>query len=115
MDVTKLLNELLMVSDVEVVISLLPEMVITGEQLPRNSLFQRFQSIGECLPLWFAQQKVDVLRHNHVSIDAKSKLPPDALQCSCEHSAARVCRQKGTAVITAERHEMALPGLLVTL
>ena len=74
MNVSKLLHELLIIPDVEVVIALLPEMLgspiktlgwptqacfwlewETLKQPPRDSLLQRFQRICQRLALRFAQ------------------------------------------------------------
>lgn len=47
MDVPQLLQKLRVVSDVEIVVSLLPEMLFIAEQAPRYSLLQRLQRIGQ--------------------------------------------------------------------
>jgi hypothetical protein len=45
MDVVKLLYELLMIANVEIVVALLPEMVGVSDQTPRHSLLQRLDGI----------------------------------------------------------------------
>ena len=66
------------------------------------------------MPLGFADQKVNVLGHHDVSIDAKAKAAAHALKCVLKDSSARVGREQRTAVITTEGYEVALPGVVIT-
>ncbi len=49
-------------------------------QAPRYALLQRLQRIGERIPLRFAEQEVDMLRHDHVPVNMKLEAAPYALQ-----------------------------------
>jgi hypothetical protein len=39
-------------------------------------LLQRIQRIGQRVPLRFAEQEVDMLRHDYVSVSVESVTPP---------------------------------------
>ena len=54
MNVAKLLNELHVITNVEIVVPFLPEMLRIADQPPRHALLQRFQRCGQRLPLRFA-------------------------------------------------------------
>jgi hypothetical protein len=56
-----------------------------------------------------------VLGHHNVGVDAKAEVAADALEGVLKDLPAGVGGELGTAVITTKRHEMALPGLLITL
>jgi hypothetical protein len=60
-------------------------------------------------------QKVNVLGHHDVAVDAKAEGAAHALRGVLKDSSARVGREQGTAVITTEGYEMALPGMVITL
>lgn len=53
-----------------------------------------------------------MLRHHHISINAERKAA--ALERALKDSSAGVGRKEGTAVITTEGYEMALPGVVIT-
>ena len=100
MNIAKLLHKLRVISNVEIVVPLLPEMLRIANQAPRYSLLQRLQRIGQrslfcqanrrliqadrwpiqavlwlewgtstavSLPLRFAEQKMHMLRHDHIT------------------------------------------------
>ena len=52
--------------------------------------------------LRLGDQKMNVLGHDNVSVDAKAKAAAHALKGVLKDSSARVGREQGTAVITAE-------------
>ena len=56
-----------------------------------------------------------MLGHHNVGVDAKAEGAADALEGVLKDLPAGVGGELGTAVITTKRHEMALPGLLITL
>jgi hypothetical protein len=68
--------------------------------------------VGSSLGL--ADQKVNVLGHDDVSVDAKTEVAAHTLQGVLKDSSARVRREQGRAVITTEGYEMALPRVLIT-
>ncbi len=108
MNVAQLLHKLRVISNVEIVVPLLPEMLRIANQAPRYSLLQRLQRIGQRILLRFAQQdrwpiqavfwlewgssiaarillrfaeqQVDMLRHDHVPVNLKPEAAPHALQ-----------------------------------
>ena len=107
MNVAQLLHKLRVISNVEIVVPFLPEMLGIANQAPRYSLLQRLQRIGqriplrfaehgwpvqavfwlewgssipERIPLWFTEQEVNMLRHDHVPVNLKPEAAPYALQ-----------------------------------
>src|SRR5207245_1882880 len=51
----------------------------------------------------FADQKMNVLRHHDVSVDAKAEAAAHALKGVLKHLSAHVVREQGTAVITTKK------------
>jgi hypothetical protein len=115
MDVMELLHELLMIANVEIVVALLPEMIGVSNQTPRYALLQGFEGIRQGVPFRFADQKVDVFRHDNVSIDAHAETAAHALKRALKHLSARAIREEGMAVVTTESNEMALSGVVIAL
>jgi len=68
------------ISNVEIVIPLLPEMIRIANQTPRYSLIQRLQRVSQGMVLRFAEQEVNMLRHDHISVNLKPEAAPHALQ-----------------------------------
>jgi len=114
MDVMELLQELLMIANVEIVVALLPEMIGVSNQTPRYALLQGFEGIRQGVPFRLADQKMDVFRHDNVSIDAHAETAAHALKRALKHLSARVIREEGIAVVT-ESNEMALSGVVIAL
>jgi hypothetical protein len=115
-NVVELLYKLRMIANVEVVVALPPEMLGVPDQPPCHSFLQR---LGERRLRWgsslgLADQKVNVLGHDDVSVDAKAEAAAHALKGVLKDVSARVVREQGTAVIRREGHEMALPGMVIT-
>ena len=102
MNVAQLFHKLRVVPYVEIVVPLLPEMLRIANQTPRYSLLQRLQRIGQrillwfaqqvyvptqaktglewaTLLLWFAQQEVNMLRHDYIPVNLKPETMPYAL------------------------------------
>ena len=84
MNVAKLFHELPLIADIEIVVSRLPEMFGTPNQAPRHSLLQRFERVGERSAGRFADQEVNMLRHDYITVDANSEAAPHALQGGLE-------------------------------
>src|SRR6202011_2690360 len=80
MNIAQLFHKLQVISKVEIVVPLLPKMICIANQTPRYSLFQRLQRIGQRIPLWFAEQEVNMLRHDDVPVNLKSETVPHPLQ-----------------------------------
>ena len=112
MDIAKLFHELLITADVEIIVPLLPEVFGVANQAPRHSLLQGLEGLGKRAPLRFAHQEVNVIRHHHVPIDAKTETASDALQRVLERSLRTGGDERGTAMITTECDEVSLPGLV---
>ena len=136
MNVVELLYKLRMIANVEIVVALLPEMVGVSDQTPRHSLLQRFEGVGErallletrdiptqaktglesgTVDCGLAEEKVNVLGHHDVCVDAKVEVAAHALKGVLKYSSACVGREQGTALIAREGYEMALPGVVITL
>jgi len=64
------------------------------------------------IPLWFAQQQVNVLRHDYIAINVESVTAPHPLQGRLEGSSAFVGGEQTMAVVTAKSDKMTLPGLV---
>jgi len=103
------------ITNVEIVVPFLPEMLRIADQPPRHALLQRFQRRGKRLPLRFAHQNMNVFRHHDVSVNAKLETSPHSFQRSLEHSPLRVCRKQRATMVAAECHEMTVSGLVKTL
>jgi hypothetical protein len=112
-DITQIFHELSMIADVAIVVALLPEVLRFANQAPRNALLEGFERIGERSPLWFAEEEVNVFRHDDVSVDAQIEGEPDTLEREFENLLWRVLGEGWMTVVATERDEVTLPGLLV--
>jgi hypothetical protein len=138
MNVMELLYKLRMIANVEIIIALLPEVIGFSDQTPRHALLQRLQSIGERALLRFAEsvrvptqakirlewatvgvrladEKMNVLGHDNIAIDAKAECDAHAFESVFKDSAAGIGREQTAAMVTTKRYEMALPGVVITL
>jgi|SRR5450631_3624111 len=115
MDVTDFLHKLAIVPDIEIVISLLPEMLGLADQAARHALLQRLESIGEHAALGFADQQVNMLRHDYIPVHAKSETAPHTLEGEFEDSLGGVGHEQRSPMITGECDEVAAPGFLKSL
>jgi len=79
MNVTQLLQKLRVISNVEIVIPLLPEMIRIANQTPRYSLLQRLQRIGQRILFRFAEQQVNMLWRDYVPVNLKSETATHSL------------------------------------
>jgi len=107
-NIAQLLHKLRIISNVEIVVPLLPEMLGIANQAPRYSLLQRLQLIGQRISFRFAEQQVDMLRHDYVPVNVESVTAAHSLRRRLEDSAACVCCKQATAMVTAECDEMTL-------
>jgi len=110
MNIAQLLHKLRMIANVAIIITPLPEPSST--MVARHADFNRQNCIAQQAPLRFAQQQVDVFRHQEVSIDAQSTLTTDTFQRSEKIVAEVFIRQTRLTAITTESNEVRLPGLL---
>jgi len=131
-DVTEFLHKLAIVADVEIVIAFLPEMLGevptqantglewgtlatrrgTRDQAARHSLLQRLESVGEQTAFRFADQQVNMLGHNDISVNAESETAPHTLQREFEDSLGGVSREQRSPMVTGECYEVAVPRFL---
>ena len=114
MNVTQLFHKLRVISNVEIVVPLLPEVICISNQTPRYSLFQRLQRIRQRVQLRLAEQEMDVLGHDYVAINLKLEAPSHTVQGRLKDSAAFVGDKQTTAVVTAESDEMTLSSVVKT-
>ena len=80
MNIAEVLPKLRIISNVEIVVPLLAEMLGIAYQAPRYSLLPRLQRIGQSIPLRFAEQEVNRLRHDYIAIDVESVTTPHPFQ-----------------------------------
>jgi hypothetical protein len=75
-------------------------------------LLQRLESIGEHAALGFADEQVNMLRHDYIPVDTKVETAPHTLQRELEDSLGAVGREQRSPMITGECDEVAVPGFL---
>src|SRR5258708_12017191 len=98
MNIAQLLHKLRVISNVEIVVPLLPEMLFPTraksglewathfwKQTPRYSLLQRLKRIGQGIFFRFADQEVNMLRHYYISVNVKPEAAPHPLYCCLHH------------------------------
>jgi hypothetical protein len=78
----------------------------------RLTLLQRFYRVGEPALLRFAEQQANVLRHDHIPVDAEFETAAHTFQPGLTIRLGFGSREQGTAMLAAERHEVSLPGRL---
>jgi hypothetical protein len=88
MNILKFLHELPMIPNIAIVGALLPEVLSLADQSPRHTLLQGLERIGQRPMLRFPEQRVDVLRHHHIPVDAQTGAASDPLQRGLERSLA---------------------------
>ena len=81
MNIAQLFHKLRVISNVEIVVPLLPEMIRIANQTPRYSLLQRLQRIGQRVLWRFTKQEVNMLGHDYIAINAELVATSDTLQC----------------------------------
>jgi len=114
-NVVNFLYKLLMIANVEVVVAFLPELLRFSDQAPCDSLLQRLHGVGQRVAFRLAYQKMNMLRHDDVRVDAQAKVAAHALQGGLEGLSTCVGCEQRTAVITAESYEVALARVLIAL
>lgn len=81
MNVTKLLYELFLTPEVEIVVASLPEGIGGAEgQSARDSLLQRLHSLGKGSALGLAYQHVYVFGHDYVAVHVEAVSLPNPFQ-----------------------------------
>ena len=108
MNIPQLLHKLPMVADIEVVVSLLPEMLVFSNESARDSLFQRFNCVRKCFPLRFTQKQMHMLRHDNISVHAQIVAAPDTFQCHFEGLPVDIRYEQMPTFIAAECNEVGL-------
>ena len=116
MNVVQFLGELPMIADVEIVVTLLPEMVgAVSDQAARDSLLERLDGLGQRVTFGFAQQKMHVFGHDDVSVDAELVTAADTFESFLEGMSGWRIQEQGFASVTREGDEVGLSGVVVTL
>lgn len=113
MQVTQFHPELFSISNVTVVVSLLPEdTALNISPLAAQALgegkFQEVDGVRQGAPLGFAEQKVDVFGHDHISIDANGKATAHIFQALWEEIVYAGRREVGFPMKTGEGDEVGL-------
>lgn len=91
----------------------LPERIFRMQgQAARDALFQRLQRLRQALALRLVEQQVNVLGHDHVSVDAETVVAAHSLEGAHESVAGGVVIEIGLSAVAAEGQEVNLAGLL---
>ena len=115
-DVVQFLPALVIVTNIEVVVTFLPEVIAAfADQASRNSLFQRLQRCGQRLPLGFAQQQMYMFRHDDVSVDAEPVTAANPFERFLERMSGLRADEEAFAPIAGEGDEVRLSGMVITL
>jgi hypothetical protein len=104
-----------MVPDIEIVVSLLPEMFGLANQSPQHVLLQRFDRVGKCSAWRFAHKQMNVFRHHDISIDLQTEATPNAPQRQFKQAFAFDGRKQQTAPVATKCDEVGLSRLLIPL
>lgn len=80
MNIAQLFDKLTVIPNIEIVITLLPEVFLFADQPARDALLERLDRVGECGTLRLAQQQVNVLGHDHIGEDAQFVSTPDSFK-----------------------------------
>jgi hypothetical protein len=114
-DVAELFDLLACGDDVEVVVASVPEGTgVVLEPLGGFAL-QNAECVGEGLPLWFADQQMDVLRHQDVAKDEELVSSADQFEGFFEGCTGFVVGEVGLTLMTAEGDEVMMTFGLVSL
>ena len=117
MNVTELFREVGVAANIAVIIALLPEMSaadLLGGILPLlgRRQFQPMYRIGQRARTGLAEEQMNMLRHNHVSVHAQRKLLAVLFKSFQEQGAYRGDIQPRLPSIATECDEMSLPRVL---
>ena len=111
--VAQLLKGLLRISHIKVVISSLPKLLLIWRlQCLRRSLFQHLQSGRQRRVLWFSDEQMYMLRHQHVTCNDKLVVTSNSFRFVFEGRVSTSPRQQWKAVIATERNEVKTAGSL---
>ena len=110
-NISELLNPLLIAEHIEVVIPVLPK----G---PRQALYRHRKLEGlYCLRQrhspWLANQQMNMFRHHHISSDKKLIAGPYRLQRPLEHRSSVRCSQIGASLVTGESQKVQIAALVI--
>src|SRR5579864_4174975 len=116
MYVTQLLNPLTLAPHIEVVIPRLPKRTtLRKPQLSRDILLQHLQHNRQLSPLRFTDQKMNMLWHDHITVDIELIPASRLLQRALEFITRRRGSQQRLSVVAAECDEMQTPCFLKPL
>ena len=115
MDVSQLFDMLRLTPHIEIVIAFLPEVFGVANQSPRHTLLQRLDCVRKHPALRLADQQMDVIRHDHVTIHAHLELAAHSLQRRFKRAFRRCILEGLSASIAAEGDKVCLSGFLKSL
>ena len=117
MQVPQLLRPLLLGKYIEVVITRLPERRLRPPfpQSPRHQLLQHLDRCAEFLSLRFADQQMNVLRHDDVTEHRETIPAPHLFQGPLERSLRQLGIEQCQPPVTTEGEKVIGPEMLVTL
>ncbi len=112
MNIAKLFHELVVISDVEIVVALLPEVSASPIDRRDTPCFNHLSASASNLRSGSGLSRWTWLRHDHLPIDAETEADSDALQSGLKSLPVFVRREHWTAMMATERLEGALSGFL---
>jgi len=130
MDVSQLLHPLALAPHIEIIKAMLPYMLrVPGKEFllsptaplgelpqypPRESLLNRLHDAGRIALLRFADQQVDVLRHDHVTYDNETVALPYLFEDAQEQITPRAA-QPALPMIATASDEVQMLGAVIAL
>ena len=112
MNIPQLFLELFLIVNIEVVVSLLPKVQFVADQSSGHALLQGLDGNGERFALWFAQQQVDMIGHNNISIDAQEEGAADSFKRGFEDGSRGEIGEIRLTMPAGKCDEMRLPRIV---
>jgi hypothetical protein len=114
--VFQLLDPLVLTPHIEVVVAILPERLAwLLAKLTRSDLLQHLQHHGEIALLGFTHKQVNVLGHDHITVNVKPLPLPHRFQNLLEQIESCRSAQQWSATIATEGDEMEVSCFLKPL
>lgn len=115
MDIPELFDPLLLGEHVEVVVASLPELLSIALESLCGRAFQAAHGCGQLLKLWFREEQMDVLGHDHVAEEEELMPLTDALDDLFEGDSGLVVVEIRQPVEATEGDEVVVTKCLVAL
>lgn len=109
MDIAQLFVELLMAANIEIVVSGLPKVWSIADVLAGNALLERLNRNRERFHVRLAEEKMNVVRHHHVSVYTEPITKPDTFKCLKKGLSCFRVSQVLSAMPASEGDEVCLP------